>query len=47
MIRAFIRRTERSDLRLRLGTSINFEDEPTLERMFDVQAGARRSHLDP
>lgn len=39
MIRTFVRRMERSDLRLRFGRSINFDDDETLKRTFDIQAG--------
>jgi acetyltransferase len=36
MIRAFIRKTERDDLRLRFGQWLDFETETTLRRFFDI-----------
>jgi len=39
MVRAFIRRTERNDLRLRFGRPINFDDDETLKRIFDIHTG--------
>lgn len=39
MVRAFIRRTERNDLRVRFGRPMNLDDDETLKRIFDVQAG--------
>lgn len=39
MIRTFVRRMERNDLRLRFGRPINLEDEATLKRVFAIQAG--------
>jgi acetyltransferase len=39
MIRTFVRRMERNDLRLRFGRPINFDDDETLKRTFDIQAG--------
>ena len=37
MIRAFIRNTSRDDLRLRFGQSIDFHDDATLKRFFDIR----------
>jgi acetyltransferase len=39
LIRTFVRRMERNDLRLRFGRSIDLEDDATLRRVFDIQAG--------
>jgi RimJ/RimL family protein N-acetyltransferase len=36
MIRAFVRNTERNDLRLRFGVAIDFRDEASLRRHFGV-----------
>jgi RimJ/RimL family protein N-acetyltransferase len=36
MIRAFIRKAERDDLRLRFGQWLDFENEPTVRRFFDI-----------
>jgi acetyltransferase len=36
MIRAFVRNTDRDDLRLRFGRSIDFRDDAVLKRFFDV-----------
>jgi len=40
MVRAFVRRMEREDLRLRFGRPLNFDDEATLRRAFDIEGGA-------
>jgi acetyltransferase len=37
LIRAFIRKTERDDLRLRFGLSVDFRDDATLRRFFDIR----------
>jgi acetyltransferase len=39
LVRAFVRRLEREDLRLRFGHPLNFGDEATLRRVFDIKAG--------
>jgi acetyltransferase len=40
MVRAFVRRMERNDLRLRFGYPLNFGNEATLRRAFDIKAGS-------
>jgi GNAT superfamily N-acetyltransferase len=40
MVRAFVRRLERNDLRLRFGNPRDFDDEGTLRRAFDIKARA-------
>jgi acetyltransferase len=40
LVRSFVRRTAREDLRLRFGRPLNFDDEATLQRAFDLQAGS-------
>jgi GNAT superfamily N-acetyltransferase len=40
MVRAFVRRMKRNDLRLRFGYPLNFDDEATLRRAFDIKAGS-------
>jgi acetyltransferase len=40
MVRRFVARMEREDLRLRFARPLNFGDEATLRRAFDVAAGA-------
>lgn len=40
MVRNFVRRTAREDLRLRFGRPLNFDDEATLRRAFDLKAGS-------
>jgi acetyltransferase len=40
MVRAFVARTSREDLRRRFGYPLDFGDEPTLRRAFDVTDGA-------
>ncbi len=37
MVRAFVRRTDREDLRLRFGYLLNLQDEGTLRRVFDIK----------
>jgi GNAT superfamily N-acetyltransferase len=39
MIRAFLRRTNREDLRLRFGQPLDFQDDATLRRFFDIEDG--------
>lgn len=39
-VRAFVRRMAPDDLRLRFGQFINFGDEATLRRVFDVNGGS-------
>jgi len=39
MVRAFVQRTDREDLRLRFGRPLNFDDEPTLRRSFGISNG--------
>jgi acetyltransferase len=39
MVRTFVRRTKREDLRLRFGQLLDFADETTLRRFFDVKFG--------
>jgi putative aminopeptidase FrvX len=36
LIRAFVRSTDKEDLRLRFGGSVNFGDEAALRRLFGV-----------
>jgi RimJ/RimL family protein N-acetyltransferase len=38
LVRSFVRRTAREDLRLRFGRPLNFDDEATLRRAFDLRA---------
>lgn len=40
LLRTFVRRTKREDLRLRFGHPLDFCDEATLRRAFDIKAGA-------
>jgi acetyltransferase len=40
MVRSFVRRTAREDLRLRFGRPLNFDDEATFQRAFDLKAGS-------
>lgn len=40
MVRAFVRRLGREDLRLRFGHPLDLSDEPTLRRVFDIKAGS-------
>ena len=40
MIRAFVGKTDREDLRLRFGQSLDFADAATLKRFFDIGSGA-------
>lgn len=40
MVRAFARRLERRDVSLRFGRALDLEDDATLRRYFDVEAGA-------
>jgi acetyltransferase len=40
MVRTFVRRLNREDLRMRFGHPLNFDDEGTLRRAFDVKAGS-------
>jgi GNAT superfamily N-acetyltransferase len=40
MMRTFVRRMEREDLRLRFGHPFDVQDQATLRRLFDVKAGA-------
>ena len=40
MIRAFVGKTDREDLRLRFGQSLDFADAATLKRFFDIGGGA-------
>jgi GNAT superfamily N-acetyltransferase len=40
LVRSFVRRTAREDLRLRFGRPLNFDDEATLRRAFDLKAGS-------
>ena len=39
MVRAFVRRMERDDLRLRFGSPRDFRDEVILRQSFDIEAG--------
>jgi GNAT superfamily N-acetyltransferase len=39
MVRAFVQRMERNDLRLRFGRPLNLGDEVTLRKAFDIAAG--------
>ncbi len=39
LVRSFVRRLERSDVSLRFGRAIDLEDEPTLQRFFDIKVG--------
>src|SRR5579863_7241587 len=39
LLRTFVRRTKREDLRLRFGHPLDFGDEATLRRVFDIMAG--------
>ena len=39
LVRAFVRRMTQEDLRLRFGHPIDFNDEATMRRFFDVRAG--------
>src|SRR6516164_7634507 len=36
MVRAFVGRVSREDLRLRFGRAVNLRDEATLKRLFDI-----------
>jgi len=38
IVRSFVRRTAREDLRLRFGRPLNFDDEATLQRAFGLRA---------
>jgi len=38
MVRAFVRRLEREDLRMRFGHPLDFQDEATARRAFDIKA---------
>jgi len=40
LVRSFVRRAAREDLRLRFGRPLNFDDEATLQRAFDLGAGS-------
>jgi RimJ/RimL family protein N-acetyltransferase len=40
MVRAFVRKTSRESLRLRFGQAVNFTDDATLKRFFDIKAPA-------
>jgi acetyltransferase len=40
MVRTFVRRTAREDLRLRFGRPLSFDDEATLRRAFDIEGGS-------
>jgi acetyltransferase len=37
MVRAFVRRLEREDLRMRFGYPLDFQDDVTLRRAFDIK----------
>lgn len=39
-VRTFVRLREREDLRLRFGRPLNFDDEATLRRAFDLKGGS-------
>ena len=39
MVRAFARRLQRRDISLRFGRALDLEDDATLRRYFDIQAG--------